>query len=76
MSSQPLTKAPIDQTYAQLMAQRQALDETINGVNTPNNPYSIQNASLKDSNNYVAVGVMWGVLAVSAIYFAIRHGSN
>jgi len=59
--------------YRQMVERRQQMDQTLNTAVNKESPVSYHKVMFQESNQQMGVGVVLTVLAISMIYYAVRH---
>jgi hypothetical protein len=73
VTSRPLTEQELIQQYQEMVKKREEVDQQINMILNKDSPANVQPELFRQTNRDISVNIMFVVLAVSTVFYVVRH---
>ena len=68
-----LTQEQLIQQYQEMVRKREEVDQQINMIINKDSPANVQPELFRQTNRDISVNIMFVVLAVSTVFYVVRH---
>lgn len=68
-----LTQEQLIKQYQEMVKRREEVDQQINMIINKNSPSNVQPELFRQTNRDISVNIMFVVLAVSTVFYVVRH---
>jgi len=68
-----LTQEQLIQQYQEMVRKREEVDQQINMILNKDSPGNVQPELFRQTNRNISVNIMFVVLAVSTVFYVVRH---
>ena len=73
VTTQPLTQEQLEKQYQEMVQKRQEIDQQINMIINKDSPTNVQPELFRQTNRDISVNIMFVVLAISTVFYVVRH---
>ena len=68
-----LTQEQLKKQYQEMVKRREEVDQQINMIINKDSPSNVQPELFRQTNRDISVNIMFVVLAVSTVFYVVRH---